>query len=126
MADLSKVMFTDSLREQDKLVIPIDQIESAMNLPPHGLGGNMILQISDTTVLKVGWRVKMAEAEALILLAAKTNVPVPKVLGAYMIGDIGFILMTKIEGKMLASCLETMSREELQAIARQLESHNLE
>ncbi|PYI03901.1 kinase-like protein [Aspergillus sclerotiicarbonarius CBS 121057] len=68
----------------------------------------------------------MAEAEALILLAAKTNVPVPKVLSAYMMGDVGFILMTKIEGELLASCLETMSPEELQGIARQLESYILE
>ncbi|RAL03601.1 aminoglycoside phosphotransferase family protein [Aspergillus ibericus CBS 121593] len=126
MAGLSQVKFTDSLRGQDNLIVPLVQIESATNLAPHGLGGNWILQVSETTVLKVGWRVTMPEAEALILLAAKTIVPVPTVLSAYMIGDVGFILMTKIEGGLLASCLDTMSREELQGIARQLKSYILE
>ncbi|KAF5864825.1 hypothetical protein ETB97_006363 [Aspergillus alliaceus] len=74
------------------------------------------------SVLKVGWRVNMGEAEALVLVAAKTEVPVPKVLTAYTIGDIGF-LTSKIEGPTIASCWRTCPMRKLQVIARQLASY---
>ncbi|GFF48036.1 LOW QUALITY PROTEIN: hypothetical protein IFM46972_08448 [Aspergillus udagawae] len=42
----------------------------------------------------------MGEAEAMILVRNSTSVPVPEVLNAYMIEDIGFILMRKISGTL--------------------------
>ncbi|KAI9933098.1 hypothetical protein MW887_007569 [Aspergillus wentii] len=123
MADRSKVTFTDSLCEQDRTIVPIDQIESAIDSTFGKYLGSKIVRLSDSTILKLGWRVTMGEAEALILIAAKTNVPVPKVISAYTVGDIGFILMSKIDGKTLASCMKTMSSEEMQVIVRQLKSY---
>lgn len=126
MVDPTKVVFTESLRGRDNPVVSIDQLKSAIDLAPNRISGNEILQISSSTILKVGWRVKMSEAEALILLAARTTVPVPEVISAYTIGDIGFILMTKIEGETLSSCWENTSHEQRQSIARQLKSYVLE
>lgn len=126
MLDPSKLIFTDSLRGQDNPIVSIDQLNSAIDLAPNRISGNEILQISKSTVLKVGWRVKMGEAEALIFLATKTNIPVPTVSSAYTIGDIGFILMSKIEGEMLSSRWENISHGERQSVIRQLESYILE
>ncbi|KAJ9261748.1 hypothetical protein DTO280E4_8889 [Paecilomyces variotii] len=126
MAEPSNVVFTSSLRGQDNFIVPVDQLESAIDLAPNRMSGNAIWQISQSTILKVGWTVKMSEAEALILLATKTNIPVPKVFSAYTIGDIGFILMSKVEGEPLGSSWDNMSHEERQSIARQLNSYVLE
>ncbi|RJE23393.1 hypothetical protein PHISCL_04289 [Aspergillus sclerotialis] len=65
----------------------------------------------------------MSEAEALILLAPK---PVLKVFSAYTIGDIDFILMSKVEGEILGSCFDNLSLEKRQSIMFQLESYILE
>lgn len=68
----------------------------------------------------------MGEAEALILLVERSQIPVPEVLSAYTISDIGFILMTKIDGQTLGSCMDSMSPEDLSAIAHQLRTYILE
>ncbi|KAL4884104.1 hypothetical protein BJY04DRAFT_182864 [Aspergillus karnatakaensis] len=65
----------------------------------------------------------MGEAESLILLAERPQIPVPRVLSAYTINDIGFILMTKIDGQTLGSCIDSMSAEELCAISNQLKGY---
>lgn len=68
----------------------------------------------------------MGEAEALILLGERSQIPVPEVLSAYTINDIGFILMAKIDGQTLGLCMDTMPPEELFAISRQLKAYILE
>ncbi|KAL3476661.1 kinase-like domain-containing protein [Aspergillus californicus] len=122
MGQHPSAVFTASLQEQGKHIVPVEQLQSAVDLTPDRLNSK-VLQISPSTVLKVGWRVGMHEAEALMLLAAKTTVPVPKVLSAYTIGDIGFILMSKIEGETLGSCWDSLSPEELHGVGRQLKSY---
>ncbi|KAI9375772.1 kinase-like protein [Aspergillus egyptiacus] len=122
-APTSDVMFTDSLRDKNKPIISPDQFHAATDLTAELKGGSNILQVSEHTILKVGWRVHMGEAEALILLAERSQIPVPEVLSAYTINDIGFILMTKIDGQPLGSCMDRMSPEELSAISRQLKAY---
>ncbi|KAL5339999.1 kinase-like domain-containing protein [Aspergillus crustosus] len=124
----SNVIFTDSLRDQNRPIISPDQFNAAIDLTAEMKGGSNILQISEHTILKVGWRVHMGEAEALIFLAERSNIPVPEVLSAYTIGDIGFILMTKVDGQTLGSCMNSnsMSPEDLSAISRQLKAYIFE
>ncbi|KAJ9293777.1 hypothetical protein DTO271G3_7404 [Paecilomyces variotii] len=55
MAEPSNVVFASSLRGQDNFIVPIDQLESAIDLAPNRMSGNDIWQISQTMVLKVGW-----------------------------------------------------------------------
>jgi hypothetical protein len=52
----------------------------------------------------------MGEAEAMILVRNSTSAPVPEVLNAYTIEDIGFILMRKIPGVTLQACWEIFLR----------------
>jgi hypothetical protein len=54
------------------------------------MGGCKILVINASTILNVGPMVRMGEAEALCLVREWMSVPVPKVLNAYAIDDVGF------------------------------------
>ncbi|KAL2796017.1 kinase-like protein [Aspergillus keveii] len=65
----------------------------------------------------------MSEAEALMFVAARTRVPVPEVFSAYTIGDVGFILMRKVEGELLSSCIESMTPEGRRVAADQLKMY---
>jgi hypothetical protein len=117
---LSAIVFTKSLRGKDRPIFPIAQIRSATDLTPRRKDHSKILQISPSTVLKVGWRVSMSEAEALMFVAARTRVPVPEVFSAYTIGDVGFILMSKVDGELLSSCIDSMTPESRHVVADQL------
>ncbi|KAL2830776.1 hypothetical protein BDW59DRAFT_177561 [Aspergillus cavernicola] len=86
-----------------------DQLKASLDLTPRRKSGRKILQISESTILKVCWRVNIYEAETLIFLATKTKVPVPEVLS-----------------EMLVSYIETMSAEELHVISCQLKSYVME
>ncbi|KAL2834376.1 hypothetical protein BDW59DRAFT_178788 [Aspergillus cavernicola] len=124
VAYYAKPVFTPSLRSQESpMVISIDQLRSATDLAPDRIASNEILQISSSTIVKAGWRVYMDEAETLILLAAKITVPVPRVISTYTIGEVGFILMTKIECEHLSSLESNISHEERESIAAQLKSY---
>jgi aminoglycoside phosphotransferase (APT) family kinase protein len=58
-----------------------------------------------------------------MFVAARTKVPVPEVYSAYMIGYVGFILMSNVEGELLSSCVESMTPEGRRVIAEQLKAH---
>ncbi|EDP53410.1 conserved hypothetical protein [Aspergillus fumigatus A1163] len=62
----------------------------------------------------------MGEAEAMCLVRNTTSVPVPEVLNAYMIDDIGFILMRKIPGVPLEACWESLFEDFQQCILERL------
>ncbi|KAL4808967.1 kinase-like domain-containing protein [Aspergillus unguis] len=123
-ASTSDVIFTPSLRTQSRPTVSPDELNSATDLTAPLKGGSNMLQLSsDSTFLKVGWRVHMGEAEALIFLARNSTVPVPLVLSAYTIGDLGFIHMEKVPGQTLGSCMDGLPVDDLSAIARQLKGY---
>ena len=62
----------------------------------------------------------MGEAEALYLLKRRTSDPVPKLLNAYMIEDVGFILMEKVPGTPLEKCWEYLPPNSKRSIVQQL------
>lgn len=71
----------------------------------------------------MGLTVTMGEAEAMCLVRNLTSVPVPEVLNAYMIEDVGFILMRKIPGVPLEACWESLSEDSQQCILEQLRAY---
>ncbi|PLN79452.1 protein kinase-like protein [Aspergillus taichungensis] len=115
------VCFAPSLRHEPPPIVTLDEIRNAKDLCPSSMGGSKILEINVSTILKVGPMVRMGEAETLYLLKERTSVPVPRVLNAYVIGDIGFILMEKIPGKSLEDCWEDMAEVSQRSIVRQLD-----
>ncbi|KAJ5818170.1 kinase-like protein [Penicillium riverlandense] len=103
-------------------IVTLEEIQNAKDLCPHSMGGCKILEINAPTILKVGPMVQMGEAEALCLLRKWTSVPVPEVFNAYTIGDVGFILMSKISGVTLEHCWQNLTRDSKNSIIRQLQS----
>jgi aminoglycoside phosphotransferase len=98
-----------------------DQIRKIYDLRPNT--PRAVLQLSDSTILKVGTTVKVAEAEALRLVARKaSNVPVPAVLHVYRDekSRMGYIIMTRLEGEPLSRHWASMSLETRKDIISQL------
>ncbi|KIW72716.1 hypothetical protein PV04_00892 [Phialophora macrospora] len=83
------------------------------------MNGCKILEVDRSTISKVGYNATMGEAEAICLVKRMTSVPVPRVLIAYTIDDIGFILMEKVLGSTLESDLEHLSSDSLKDLAGQ-------
>jgi aminoglycoside phosphotransferase (APT) family kinase protein len=104
-------------------IVTHQEIQNSRDLCPHRVSGCKILEINKSTILKVGLTVTMGEAEAMILVANSTSVPVPEVLNAYMIEDIGFILMRKIPGATVQACWEDLSEDSQQFILDQLRGY---
>lgn len=98
-----------------------EQIRKSYDLRPNT--PRVVLQLSDSTIFKVGTTVKVAEAEALRLVARKaSNVPVPAVLHVYRDekSGMGYIIMTKLEGEPLSHQWAHMSLEKRKDITSQL------
>lgn len=88
------IRYPSSMRHQPPIVA-LEEIRSAKDLCPHSMGGCKIFELNASTILKVGPTVRMGEAEALCLLRKRTSVSVPEVFKAYIIANIGFILISK-------------------------------
>ncbi|KAL4915698.1 hypothetical protein BDW62DRAFT_219246 [Aspergillus aurantiobrunneus] len=110
------------MQEQTRPILTSDEIRHAKDICPYRTSGRKHLENSESTVLKVGYEESMGEAEAMCLVRRPTPVPVPKVLNAYMIDDIGFILMEKVPGVSLAQGRGHLSERSRQSVIRQLKS----
>lgn len=127
ICDLTKsavgVKFTPSLRSDPPPLVPVERIRKGLNICPSRLNGCYLLQLDETTILKVGRMVQMGEAEAMILVKNLTSGPVAQVLNAYMIEEIGFILMEKIHGCQIGESWPALPRVLKQSIAQELQSY---
>ncbi|RAL00708.1 uncharacterized protein BO80DRAFT_382876, partial [Aspergillus ibericus CBS 121593] len=115
-----KISYAPSMKEQARPIVTREEIQNARDLCPHRISGCKILEISDSVILKMGPVVSMGEAEAMCLVRQSTSVPVPEVINAYMIEDVGFIVMQKIPGTLLAKCWDDLPDESQQSIMKQL------
>lgn len=70
-------------------------------------------------VLKAG-TVKMAEAEAMRFVAAKTTIPVPEVYESYERDGNGYIFMSRIEGELLGDVWKYMNEEQQRSVISQM------
>jgi Phosphotransferase enzyme family len=85
-------------------------------------------RINETTIVKYGNAVRMAEAAAMRLVRDKTSVPVPKVDEAYMHEGTtnGCIVMQFIDGTPLNEMWHGYAEEEKKSIVAQLRGYLLE
>lgn len=88
---------------------------------PYSMGGCKILEINPPTILKVGYTVHMGEVDGLCLLRKGKLVPIPQIFTAYMIEDIGFILMVKVPGVALEKSWEDLPKDAKRSIVQQLQ-----
>lgn len=117
------VKFAKSVADSPPPIVPTDEIQAAKDLFPDRVHGSKILQLPDSKILKVGRDVGVGEAEAICLVSRRTGVPVPQVHNAYMVGDVGYILMDKVPGTPLTDYWDKMSDEEQGSIVEQLRKY---
>ncbi|RJE19912.1 Phosphotransferase enzyme family [Aspergillus sclerotialis] len=111
------------MKDQARPVVTYEEILKGKDLCPHRISGHKLLEIGESMILKVGYGVLMGEAEAMCLVRGLTSTPVPKVLNAYMINDIGFILMERVPGVSLEECWEHLPEASQKSITKQLNAY---
>lgn len=93
---------------------------------------NKIYYLPDSNqILKLGSRVRMAEAEAMRFVATRTSTPVAHVHEAYKRPDIGeencdgsgYIFVSKIEGHILGTVWKKLSEAEKALVVDQLRGY---
>lgn len=111
------------MKDQAPPIVTREEIWNGRDLCPHLVSGCKILEIGESKILKMGLTITMGEAEAMCLVRNTTSVPVPEVLNAYMIDDIGFLLMRKIPEVPLEACWESLSEDFQQCILERLRAY---
>ncbi|EKM75444.1 hypothetical protein AGABI1DRAFT_79892 [Agaricus bisporus var. burnettii JB137-S8] len=83
------------------------------------LTGNVVF-LSNKLCVKFGHFVQLSEASTLQFIAQHTSIPVPKVHCAFVHKDCTYILMDRIDGKMLLLDWRSRSAESKEKILQQL------
>lgn len=118
-----EVRLAPSMKDQARPIVTCEEIQNGRDLCPHRVSGRKILEIGESIILKMGYGFSIGEAEAMCLVRDLTTVPVPKVLNAYMIEDIRFILMERIPGISLGECWDRLSIASRKSIVQQLKGY---
>jgi len=79
-----------------------------------------IRQIDEDTLVKFGSNITLAEAEAMRFISTHTSIKTPKVIGAYILEDNGYIIMSYERGKLLPQFWEDSTTEEKEKVIEQL------
>ncbi|KAI3326064.1 kinase-like protein [Xylariaceae sp. AK1471] len=116
------VLVTSKLLGFPPYVLDPQDLQSSFE-PFPGMDCSHIRQIDEDTLVKFGPSVTLAEAEAMNFVSSQTSIKCPKVIGAYLIDDIGYIIMSFEHGKLLASFWENASNEERETVIEQLQRY---
>lgn len=88
-----------------------DDLQTAHDLCPDKMGARVVFADSDT-VVKFGPSVHLGEAEALHLASTRTTIATPTLLSAYILDDVGYIVMSFEAGEPLEQYWERVSEAE--------------
>lgn len=97
--------------------------EGAINLYPDRISSHVFYVPSSSLILKVGPKVRLPEAEAMRFVANNTSIPVPTVHEYCEKNGIGFIYMSRAEGKSLGSMWHAFSEQQRDAVVSQLAAY---
>ncbi|KAK4692639.1 hypothetical protein P7C71_g4604, partial [Lecanoromycetidae sp. Uapishka_2] len=107
----------------DRILINEELLSKAERLTK----GNVcqVYRINNTTVVKTGDGIRMAEATTMHFIKEKTSVPVPKVLDSYVDTDTGHvcIIMEYIDGKPLDEEWDSYSDLQKRSVESQLKQY---
>ncbi|KAL4936823.1 hypothetical protein BDV06DRAFT_204158 [Aspergillus oleicola] len=80
------------------IVLDPEDLKTAENLCENKMGPRVVFADKDM-ICKFGDDVHLAEAEAMHLVSTRTTIPCPKLLSAYILDGIGYIIMSFEEGE---------------------------
>ncbi|GAD92600.1 predicted protein [Paecilomyces variotii No. 5] len=104
------------------IILDPEDLKTAEGLFPEKMGARLVFADSDM-VAKFGHGVRLAEAEALHLVSTRTMIPVPKLLSAYILDGVGYIIMSYEEGESLENYWDRVSRMEQDRILAHLNDY---
>lgn len=99
-----------------------DDLQKADNLCPGKMGARIVLADSDM-IVKFGHGVRLAEAEALHLASTRTTIAVPKLLSAYILDGIGYIIMSYEAGESLEQYWDRTSQADHDRVLESLRDY---
>ncbi|KAI9656883.1 MAG: hypothetical protein M1821_003522 [Bathelium mastoideum] len=98
-------------------VLDPDDLGHCQNYAPR------VVRADKETVVKFGRNVRLAEAEALHLVAQKTSIAVPKLIGAYVLDGVTYIIMSYEEGRPFGEVWEAGSPDVRENLIQQLKDY---
>ncbi|PYI10649.1 phosphotransferase enzyme family protein-like protein [Aspergillus sclerotiicarbonarius CBS 121057] len=116
-----QLIFSETIGPPTIILDPSD-LDGADNLCPDKMGARLVWADSNT-IVKYGHGVRLAEAEAMHLVSTRTNMPIPKLLSAYILDGTCYIVMSYEEGEPFDKYWDRTSEPERQNALGQLQDY---
>ncbi|KAI0466163.1 kinase-like protein [Xylaria cf. heliscus] len=116
------LLITSRLLGDPPYVLDPQDLPKAFNPFPDRMG-SQFRQIDEETLVKYGSAVSLAEAEAMDFVSSHTSIKCPKVIGAYVLDDKGYIIMSYEQGKLLPDFWEQASDEDKETVIGHLQRY---
>ncbi|KAG2418927.1 hypothetical protein HFD88_002030 [Aspergillus terreus] len=116
-----RLLYSETIGPPDIILDPED-LKTAEAVVPGKQGACLVFADSDM-VVKYGYGVRLAEAEAMFLVSKRTTIATPKLLSAYVLDGTGYIVMSYEEGEPLAHYWDRVSEAEQEKILLQLRNY---
>ncbi|GAB7354955.1 hypothetical protein MBLNU459_g5570t1 [Dothideomycetes sp. NU459] len=116
-----RLIYSDIIGPPPFVYDPEDLI-AAYDPFPDKLGPRIRI-IDEDTIIKFGRDVRLAEAEALHLVSARTNIAVPKVKAAYTLHEDCYIVMSYEDGEPLDQYWDTASQSQRAQVVSQMKDY---
>ncbi|KAI2678101.1 hypothetical protein CBS147355_5102 [Penicillium roqueforti] len=113
-----RLIYSDII-EPPSIILDPEDLPKATNLCPDKMGARVLFADSDT-VAKFSHGVRLAEAEALHLASTRTTIATPKLLSAYILDGVGYIIMSYEVGEPLNKYWDRVPKTEQDRVLEQL------
>lgn len=104
------------------IILDPGDLQTAANLCSDKMGARVVFADSET-VAKFGHGVRLAEAEAMHLSSTRTIIATPRLLSAYILDDVGYIVMSYERGESLERYWDRVSEPEQNRVLEQLRDY---
>ncbi|GLA36009.1 hypothetical protein AnigIFM63309_001667 [Aspergillus niger] len=104
------------------IILDPSDLKNAHELCPDK-GGACLAWADSETIVKYGHGVRLAEAEAMHLVSTRTNIPIPRLLSAYVLHGVCYIVMEYVEAESFNKYWDRVSEPEQQNVLRQLRNY---
>lgn len=104
------------------IILDPGDLQTANSLCPDKMGARVVFADSET-VAKFGHGVRLAEAEAMHLASTSTTIATPRLLSAYILDGVGYIVMSYEPGESLAQYWDRVSKPEQNRVLEQLQDY---
>ncbi|KAJ5961226.1 kinase-like domain-containing protein [Penicillium vulpinum] len=116
-----RLFYSETIGPPSIILDPGD-LQTADDLCPGKMGPRVVFADSDM-VVKFGPDVYLAEAEALHLASTRTTIATPRLLSAYILDDVGYIVMSYEAGEPLKRYWDRVSSAEQDRVLEQLRDY---